>query len=93
MAAVEAQALLQDAQLPVDIALINATGDSGFALANWMRAYHPDIEIILAGTVTNAVKKAGELCADGLVVNKPYDHQTILDQIKQFLAKPAKSNN
>jgi DNA-binding NtrC family response regulator len=93
LAAVEAKALLQDSKLRVDIALIDAAGNGGFALANWMRAHHTDIEIVLAGTVTKAVEKAGDLCADGPQINKPYDHQAILDQIKQLLAKRAKTNN
>lgn len=93
LAAVEAKILLQDTQMRVDIALIDAAGSGGFALANWMRTHQPDVEIVLAGTVTKAVEKAGELCAEGPKVDKPYDHHSILDHIKQLLAKRKKFNN
>jgi DNA-binding response OmpR family regulator len=91
LAAVEAKTLLQDAGLRVDIALIDAAGNGGFALANWMRAHHPKIDIVLAATVAKAVEKAGELCEDGPDIKKPYDHKTILDQINRLLATRAKS--
>jgi DNA-binding response OmpR family regulator len=91
LAAVEAKTLLQDATLRVDIALIDAAGNGGFALANWMRAHHPKIEIVLAGTVAKAVEKAGDICEQGPDIKKPYDHKLILEQINRLLATRAKS--
>jgi len=91
LAAVEAKTLLADANLRVDIALIDAAGNGGFALANWMRAHHPKIEIVLAGTVAKAVEQAGNLCEQGPEVKKPYDHKAILEQINRLLASRAKS--
>ncbi len=90
LAAVEAKALLQEGSLRVDIALIDAAGNGGFALANWMRAHHPKIEIVLAGTVAKAVEKAGDLCEEGPDIKKPYDHKLILEQINHLLATRAK---
>jgi DNA-binding NtrC family response regulator len=91
LAAIEAKTLLQDDNLRVDIALIDAAGNGGFALANWMRAHHPDIEIVLAGTIAKAVEKAGDLCEEGPDIKKPYDHKMILEQINRLIASRKKS--
>lgn len=85
----EARKILADtASGAVDIVLANtaANGDNGFALASWIRANFPDIEVALAGTVTKAAEKASDLCEDGPSLSKPYDHSLVLDQIRRLLA-------
>lgn len=73
----------------VDIALIGAhktTTTDAFALAGWIRKEHPRVKVILAGTVAKAAAAAGDLCEDGPTLNKPYDHQLVLDQIRRLIA-------
>lgn len=86
----EARALITEGQ-KIDTVLADTQGISGgFDLANWLRAQYPDITVILAGTVSKAVQKAGDICEDGPAINKPYDHQFVLDHIRLSLAARAR---
>jgi len=80
----EAAALLGTAAVPTDIVL--AAGPSGFALAQWLRAAYPEVEIILAGTVARATERAGDLCEEGPALHKPHDHKQTLDEIRRLMA-------
>jgi DNA-binding response OmpR family regulator len=84
----EARQLLSDARISVDVVLadVDAPGGSGFALAGWIRANHPSIDVILAGTVAKATEEAGNLCQEGPTASKPYDHQLLLDHIRRSRA-------
>jgi DNA-binding response OmpR family regulator len=84
----EARQLLNAGIVSIDIVLAdaNASGESGFALATWMRGNHPKIEVILAGSVAKAAEKAGDLCQDGPALSKPYNHKLVLDHIQLLLA-------
>jgi DNA-binding NtrC family response regulator len=83
----EARALLGAAD---DITLVLADADApdggGFALQAWIRENFPDIEVILAGSITKAAEKSGEICKDGPAISRPYHHQTVLDTIRRLLA-------
>jgi DNA-binding response OmpR family regulator len=79
----EAKVLLASDALPIDIVL--AAGPSGFAVANWLRGAHPNVEIILAGTVARATERAGELCAEGPAEHKPHDHKQVLEDIRRLM--------
>jgi DNA-binding response OmpR family regulator len=85
----EAASLLggEDADINVvlaDIAAIMEEGGVGFG--TWMRSAYPDVDVILAGSAGQAVRKASDLCDNGPDVNKPYDHQLVLDRIKRLSA-------
>ena len=84
----EAQRLLSDGKFRIDVVMIDvdAGSEGGFALAQWVRRNHSGIEVLLAGTIQKATQKAGELCKEGPSVNKPYDHQLVLNRIKQSIA-------
>jgi DNA-binding NtrC family response regulator len=73
-----------------NIALVLVDGDApddgGFVLRAWIRENYPDIEVILAGSVTRAVEKAGDICRDGPAISKPFHHQFVLDTIRRLLA-------
>jgi DNA-binding NtrC family response regulator len=73
-----------------DISLVLAEGDApedgGFVLQAWIRNNYPDIEVILAGSVTRAAERAGDICRDGPAVSKPYHHQFVLNTIRRLLA-------
>jgi DNA-binding response OmpR family regulator len=81
----ETRRLLDSGTHGVDIVLaaLDTPDESGFAIAAWLRQAHPTVEVILAGTVERAAEKAGDLCEQGPVVAKPYDHQLLLQQLRR----------
>jgi DNA-binding NtrC family response regulator len=85
--AAEARKLLSAAD---DISLVLADGDvpegGGFLLQAWIRENYPRIEVVLAGSISRAVEKAGDICKDGPAVSKHYHHQSVLDTIRRLLA-------
>lgn len=84
----EAHVFLGDNDSSVELVLaeIGHTGEEGFALASWIRKERPDVDVILAGTLEAATKKAGDLCEGEPSVTKPYDHQLVLDRIRRAIA-------
>jgi DNA-binding response OmpR family regulator len=81
----EARAVLGQTEVTVDVTLIAAEFDgrtAGFALAQWVRSTRPSTQIILAGTVDRAAHDAGELCAEGPQMRRPYDPQQVVERIK-----------
>jgi DNA-binding NtrC family response regulator len=90
----EAMALLQGSALTIEtvIADMTTTG-SGFGLRQWVRSNNPSVDVILAGSVDKAVSGAAEVCEDGPAVMKPYDHQLVLDRIRQSLAQRHRQNH
>jgi CheY-like chemotaxis protein len=50
----------------------------GFALAQWIRANHPNIDVVLTSGVDRAADKAGDLCDEG-PLEKPYHPQERCD--------------
>jgi CheY-like chemotaxis protein len=59
----------------------------GFALARWVRGHHPRIPVMLTSGVAHAVEKAADLCLEGPIVKKPYDHATLLSQILRLVER------
>jgi DNA-binding NtrC family response regulator len=88
----EARQLLREKKITIDIILVDAAADPDgcFALASWVRASSPGIEVILAGTVAKMAGDAGELCEDGPALSTPYDHRQVLDRIKRAIAARAR---
>ncbi|HLW91533.1 MAG TPA: response regulator [Roseiarcus sp.] len=83
----EARKIIAERFEEVYVVLVaNAPGESGFALATWVRKEHPHIKVVLAGTVTAAAEKAGDLCEEGPKLSKPYDHQLVLNYIRRLIA-------
>ena len=67
----------------VDVVLSEARlpdGADGFRLAHWVRAHHPDVDVILTCGVARAADKAGDLCEDG-PLEKPYHPQEVVRRI------------
>lgn len=84
---VEAKAVLE-ADTPVDLVFsdVNLVGsENGFALASWVRQHHPITKVLLTSGVANASEKAGELCAHGPVLPKPYSYAVVLQRIEALL--------
>lgn len=86
--ALEARMLVVDEDLAIDVVLakIGEPAHDGFALASWIRQRQPRIQLVLAGSVDAAAKKAGDLCEEEASVSKPYDHQLVLDRIRRAIA-------
>jgi CheY-like chemotaxis protein len=59
----------------------------GFGLARWVRANRPGVTVILTSGVARSAARAGELCEDGPLEAKPYEHARLLERIKRTLAQ------
>jgi DNA-binding NtrC family response regulator len=90
----EARELLSKGDREADIVFAEIEGfdGGGFALSKWIRENHPNVEVILAGTVSKAVEEAGDLCREGPAISKPYDHSFVLDRIRASLAARNRRN-
>lgn len=89
----EAQTVLSKKSAQIDIALIDltpGTADS-FKLVHWLRRNYPELPNILVGSPASAAEAAGELCEKGPLAKKPYDHQLLLDRIRQLLGEAART--
>jgi DNA-binding response OmpR family regulator len=89
----EATTILQKPDIHVDAILsdVEMRGKmNGFSFAQWARSVRPGVNIVLAGTPERAAQAAGELCEQGPILVKPYDHKIVLDRIKRLLAARAR---
>jgi len=85
--------LATDGVGPVEFVLSDvqlAGGGNGFALRAWLREHHPDIPIVLAGSVQSAAAIAGELCDKGPELKRPYAVELVVEQIRRRLAERAR---
>jgi DNA-binding NtrC family response regulator len=89
----DARVLISDRPPEISVVLADAAspGENGFALASWIRSNHPHIDVVLAGSAATAAKKAGDLCEEGPAIQKPYDHQLVLNQIRRLSAARERS--
>ena len=78
-------ALAMDAGIDIAFIAADLPGDrDGFTLARQLRARREGLRVLLAATVERAATLAGELCADGPNVRKPYEPQALVDWIKRL---------
>lgn len=85
----EARTILQSGQR-VDVAFldVDVEGDgegNAFALATWIRREHGSTKVILAAGPARTASEAGELCENGPMLAKPYDHQLLEREIRRLL--------
>ena len=64
-------------------------GEDGFALATWIRQRKPDIQVMLTSGLPTIAEKARDLCHDGPVVPKPYEHEGVLQRVRELLHSAA----
>jgi DNA-binding response OmpR family regulator len=86
----EATKILNDGDILIDIILCDVNGPGqldGFGLSRWARENKLDCKIILSGTLERTAQKASDLCEEGPLLSKPYDHSALLDRIKSMLAQ------
>lgn len=92
----EAQEFLEKGGLPVDIVLADAESTGalgGFGFGRWVKNHHPRTQVLLAGSVEKVAQEAGNLCASGPHMARPYHHQVLGNQIRQMLAKRRDGRN
>jgi len=65
----------------------------GFALAHWIRDKIPGMRIILTSGVGHAASKAENLCLDGPMIQKPYDHKALLGEIRRLQERARKNGH
>jgi len=73
----------------VDVAFLDIDGDAdgeAFALAQWMRREHAVTKVILAAGPARTASEAGELCENGPMRARPYDHRLLEREIRRLLA-------
>lgn len=61
----------------------------GFGLAHWIRRERPDIKVVLTSGIARSAKAAGELCEEGPMLAKPYEHADLEGRIRALLAAVA----
>ena len=86
----EAIQVLETAEWPVDLVFsdVQMPHLDGFGLAYWVREHKPGIQVLLAsGNPASVAAKAADLCHQGPVVLKPYDHAALLERVKRLLAR------
>jgi len=83
----EAMAILETGRkIDAVFAEVKLEGMDGFELAQWIRAKHPQIEVILASGPAKAAEKAGDLCDDG-PIGKPYHPDQVVRRLKILFEK------
>ena len=86
----EAIAILQAPEVSIDVVFsdVEMPGSmDGFALARWVRANKPGMEVILTSGIERSADIAGTLCEAGPLMKKPYHTQAVVDRIKELAAK------
>ncbi len=83
----EALAVLQAPEIAVVgvLCALPAIGtQDGFALARWVRAHRPEVDVALAGTLDAAAEAAAELCDEGPRLVRPYDPAAVVARVRQM---------
>ncbi len=78
LAAGDVDLVFTDVDMPGDM--------DGLALARWVRANRPGLPVIVASGVPRIVERAGEVCADGPLLAKPYGSESLATRIGALLA-------
>ncbi len=86
----EALVVLEAPNVSVDIVfsdVIMPGSMDGFGLARWIRANRPQVDVVLTSGIDRSAEIAGVLCEAGPLLEKPYEPQSVVDRIKQLLAR------
>jgi len=90
----EAIAILQAPEVSIDVVFsdVEMPGSmDGFALARWVRANKPGMEVILTSGIERSADTAATLCEAGPLMKKPYSSQDVVDRLRQLAAKARRS--
>ena len=56
----------------------------GFGLSHWVRANRPELDVVLAGTLTKTADTAAQLCEEGPMLKKPYEPHVAVQHIRRL---------
>ena len=90
----EAIAILRAPEVSIDVVFsdVEMPGSmDGFALARWVRANKPGMEVILTSGIERSADIAATLCEAGPLMKKPYSSQDVVDRLRQLAAKARRS--
>jgi CheY-like chemotaxis protein len=90
----EAIAILQAPEVSIDVVFsdVEMPGDmDGFALARWVRANKPGLQVILTSGAERSADIAATLCEAGPLMKKPYASQDVVERIRQLAARAKRS--
>ena len=59
----------------------------GFGLARWVREHRPSMRVILTSGIVKSAEVARDLCEDGPMMQKPYQHEHVVQRIRALLAQ------
>ena len=76
-AGIEVDIVFSDVHMPGEI--------DGFALSQWVRRERPGVKVILTSGVARSAKAAGDLCEEGPLLAKPYNHRDLERHIRSLL--------
>jgi DNA-binding NtrC family response regulator len=85
----EAYVALGEPSLSIDVILCDVSSlgsQSGFALASWVRANRPELEVKLAGGAAMSAETAADLCESGPKLERPYAPEAVVDYINRLRA-------
>jgi CheY-like chemotaxis protein len=91
--AAEAIRVLETA-VPIDVVFtdVNMPGEmNGFGLARWVRAKRPAIQVVIASGVKHTAEQIGDLCEDGPLIVKPYDHGQVERRLRDLLVQSGRA--
>lgn len=78
-AGIEVDIVFSDVHMPGEI--------DGFALSHWVRRARPGVKVILTSGVARSAKAAGDLCEEGPLLAKPYNHRDLERHIRGLLGR------
>lgn len=84
--------LKAERQIDVVFSDVSMPGETdGFALAQWVRRERPGVRVILTSGIGKTAREASELCGEGPLLDKPYDHGDVERRIRELLAARGES--
>jgi CheY-like chemotaxis protein len=86
----EAILILEATDRPIDLIFsdVQMPNLDGFGLAKWVREHRSDVKIVLtSGNPAHVAAKAADLCHEGPIIAKPYEHAHLLQQIQKMLSR------
>lgn len=88
----EARVVLEDWTITIDAVLSDAEApgnQTAFEFRAWAAQIRPGLEVILAGSIASAAKKAARLCEEGPHLRRPYDPQSVVEYIRRVIGSRA----
>lgn len=84
----EAVTLIKHTGVKIDVVftVLHLPGSiDGFGLATWIRKNQPDLDVVLAGSLSREADAAAELCEES-PLPRPYEPQVVVDHIRRLRA-------